>query len=894
MDLNGNIEELFKMFYNSTQSEDEELRFQADLQLQQILMTDHVLFLNCASVILNPPFANDVPLQAYNLTLIYMGKILGQNSNLRNLNQFRDFWASIDKSVQANIVSGLKYALICPDQTMWQNAAYVTSLLYLCEWGNYSFFQFLEEKIISECEMFAKYSALYTLQNIFQLPSQYPEVIFAQFDDNKRSCIINIRQHLLEILNECEKYDLNVIIEISKTFKYLIPFNDRVVCDCYDYTKLIEACGHAISMIGNLEYHQEFEAISRNIHSIFFEILKVNYHEHNEDKDFVDQKYQNYLDLIYSITSENVLNSNKILSSISIDFWNEFAHFEISILEEKSKIEAYNKVVCSYNVEKKYNITFRKYNYKHILADKISNLIPIIFEALKVEIEPNVEEDAIEPAFCAQSLIHSFLKLSPKIMIKCFFEELIQHIQADVGGIQAHLIMLGTVASIPYNPIIFQHLQNNVSFIFECLGQSDYRILNFALNALSEGIKSYNIINDDDTIDQLMQCLLVICKGDDETLYEVKNSALRVLASLIKSFTVMKRDLSDIGKINEIIDLFSECESVSLESYFLAKECLINVLAQTNTIKTSDSTIVLVKKILSEIYQSFINSQSYEFQQSSLYYIILIFKNFDTNLIEEGLEIANLLISMMDINSPQYENVLMALMEIVSSLKENSAHLITVLIDKINEALMSESPSIISNTLSLLGKLFLNYKEIISPHFNNILGIINSIFQNPNFPYEFFPAIGISLSNIVKSIGVDLDPNERNAIFEIFKEFPTQQYDIYDPNGYYFAHSLFETAFYGYSSIIVSAQNDIDFLINNRQILFQIVDQYLKFDNYENNVLMAYCDFMESAINHMKKIRRCRIIVCNKSPHVLLLRAESQQDRNLQKIAHDLFLELEK
>ena len=237
----------------------------------------------------------------------------------------------------------------------------------------------------------------------------------------------------------------------------------------------------------------------------------------------------------------------------------------------------------------------------------------------------------------------------------------------------------------------------------------------------------------------------------------------------------------------------------------------------------------------------------------SLQTIAVIFKRFYF-LEELAQEILPLLFNLMN-NVNFAEDSLLAITHVITSLNNKFDQYFPQIIKLITAAMNSGSPEIIKNAVICLTNIYkFNAKDVLQYLPPTIDLILNSL-HNRSFMPDFYPDVAYNLALILDYVSTECDiPIQfREKAFQIYKDM-----------------SVLPRALLGFSKIIKISKDDTEFLINNRNIFYQPVNLFNKYEafQYPEKCLLSFLELMASTLQYMPQ-KTC--VVYKKRLHTTIL-----------------------
>ncbi|KAK8853914.1 hypothetical protein M9Y10_016460 [Tritrichomonas musculus] len=648
--------------------------------------------------------------------------------------------------------------------------------------------------------------------------------------------------------------------------------------------------------------------------SVLFKVIKIHY----DNNEFVPNE-------IFDYTIEKIMNfdprSNESMAKISylLQFWTSIAKYELKILK---KCKFIKKMQDIYN-EKFKNIKFNSYPsypiYRGFSETAMKKIADKLFDIMRLinPNDPNSEDLSVRlPHMFATCCLQVFFKIDPYGIFDCFkknwFEVLIKYYEEiskqkknasseeftpppPLIWIQDHTLLL--TVSIICRKIDFSMLNDFTmklkSFFFDPFGgeNSNYCILkdyvigtclifnpipkitDTCLFSLSKIFRRYPSFLKKEIFGLIFGWIKNNMTTNDPIIF------LRILSLIttICSHKVFPFVHEDVQK--DLLDNFSEF--VKLFHIGVARQdAMISDIYRLSYIMMSSVAFAAIYKgscgdeikglISSELTKldelSTTNIDTYNYTKISqiinLFNTIFKYTAEIRYLQDWFLPVVNGYSKLLSPNSPIFEESLRGLCIVVRNLDRNEDNILIKVNQKVNDALNSNSPSIITTASYMRASLYEKfikkklpgYQELLNEFPSNYKWIINGCLSNTYFTREFYPLLLKSLALLISSCSEDIKNNHPEIIEDFlnqFNKYVKSPIEIRkdNKNDIEYANLFYEAMFAFARSIMECLPQDSQYVENRK--LYQLLMVPLPkgyFDklefNFSDTSLLQFIEFL--------------------------------------------------
>ena len=867
----GYVLNLFK----SSFSIDEEVRSYSEKEILNLLENYPFDLLLCCTAILEN---KELPVQAYQISLIYIAKILTPNKKMTK-DKLIMGWNSLDqnenrKENQLKITSMIKKNIIrmfeINDPVIQSNLAQVNALVFMIERSNFSnsFSIILNYLTDDRFPLFVRISAIKTIFVTFDINDDI-EYCFTDAFVSLFEKMMNYFKIVLEnFIKNSVEFITNIYLALGAFTKIVI--NSRLKLFDEDDPWYI-LCGQKI-----LEYCNDlklFQAIF-----IFFYKYFVNFYDVKKDgppKPLIS---------IVSIASlifeqENIMKQNINYSSIVSDFWNEIIKFENNIGFNNYQYEQFEKNKKLYsslpniNKIKPKNNQMKYYGIVNYAISEYNLIYKLLNVMVHIYSNDDVEDLEInEPHMFATLCIQKLFIYQPILVLEKINEFIQNNINDDNWEIQHGILLMINCSCIQIPTLEKKTIPpflNNTDFFIKVFQSNVPRINEVTYITLSSiFLRFKNIFSDD---------LLVYYFN---SFWNLTNEVIILsgIQSLISFINIFNNDKDGLIKYIEIIIKISnylltfDNSEINCQAFYI-KQCLLENVKNEDIVKTI--AIPYLSNPINCVGKIRLISTIFKYHGN-------IFQNYSNEIINELFKLISLH------NATICEDAILALIQIISSLGNSFSFYNEQLLNLIQDSFSSQNQNIIVSVCSLLAILFKNcpdFLQYLECTIQTILIQFNSdLFQRENM--EYLPLIVHPFCKIILSISsYQLESNIIKSLFDIIYKLSKIKINKNCKKDIDFANKLYQCLFIGYSGIALLSRNDIKLLNSLKTKLFDLVISFNDLPRTSTKTLYEFCNFMEVMLDVAGKNPRFQIILSNQRNLLLLLWSLVQQDNILKEKA---------
>lgn len=444
------------------------------------------------------------------------------------------------------------------------------------------------------------------------------------------------------------------------------------------------------------------------------------------------------------------------------------------------------------------------------------------------------------------------------------------------------------------------------------------RIIDTALYTIKMCVQYYDIgINVDDPQSSPFTFLMTSFKKMmaetkyDETIFE---RILHILSIYIMKFSKERKFSLIMNFQDDILSLIAFGLTPPLNSYDIY--ILTNKILKILIIYTPPQEENLVLKIFDITMNSLIDLMKFNSdetivkQQRTLNIINVILKLEYIKITEEQLfNSARIFFQFMERKNSVFEDALRCLIAIIHKLGTSSNQLTDKIIRFIPDALSSHNPSIITITTVAIVNI---YKEnSFDPDKNrylpqnlieslpNTVEMIISLLNESSFNRDFIPNLLYELANLIDAACYHIPiikADEIKGIYFKYVDLPLNLSNEYDVE---FGNNLYGSIFAGLSSLIKiydcyddKAQMMLKNKKNAREFMDAPIRHYLLFNEYSDESLTNYCDYLHTLHHFFGNV--ISALINRKTNFKPLLFACASDKQELQKKGTDIVLEIKR
>ena len=845
---------LIDLFCNAL-SNNNDVRQNAENEIINLFNTNIVFLINFSASIIN---SDNVPLSAQRYAFTIFTHAFNPTAQMP-INTVKQNYHSLSDDIKFNIRSAIIRGLIFPNRDIYQQAAFLIALIIAIDENCIAdLLQFLRTILINpdqpESSHYAAvlaYRELHIHNAITIKSNNIGENFINQILTTERNDFVN---YIFNGLN----FPIDFINEVVITLKELVKFKPDLFLDPNEQNKIYESLEKLLPYVQLLSLY-------RNIHLLLFQLVESLY-----------GKEELNIARIISITTNGFTCNNEEFVSISIDFWNEILYKEI----EFDKLRKIQKAEKSYFLYM--NLPYRRQpvinaNYSLMFASQFT------YSLLKIlsQIDPNdhsapslFEFEEKKPYMYAQICIKNLFPLKPKEIFNIITSYCAQCSQSNDWTIHYSILQLINCLCCKLRfPGVEDFLKDMTSFIVFCVSSQIEKLCVYALDTLKSVAIYYNFFLLNNNFEEFLKLILVYIQSPNYiivihtidfflALVQIENSPIdKYFLNIFQILNIqLQKSLNDNNSEYEYFQTITD-------KIFTIINSVINRCSNQSITYIVDF-IGVIKGTLSR--SEFLNQNIIFLMKVSLQTIAVIFKRFYF-LEELAQEILPLLFNLMN-NVNFAEDSLLAITHVITSLNNKFDQYFPQIIKLITVAMNSGSPEIIKNAVICLTNIYkFNAKDVLQYLPPTIDLILNSL-HNRSFMPDFYPDVAYNLALILDYVSTECDiPIQfREKAFQIYKDMSVLPLDFTSKNGRDFAASVLECALLGFSKIIKISKDDTEFLINNRNIFYQPVNLFNKYEafQYPEKCLLSFLELMASTLQYMPQ-KTC--VVYKKRLHTTIL-----------------------
>ncbi|OHT10361.1 hypothetical protein TRFO_20407 [Tritrichomonas foetus] len=850
--------QLFSCYLNTN----DHIRKNAENEVNQLQSTNIIGFLiNCAAIIQNE---NNAKSQIF-FAIQGIIRSFYPNPDI-TVDQISDKWLGVNLEIRNYLKSSLLKALQYPEKEITNIAS--TAICYLFNVEKVNIFPFIDEILLmaEDTHNFPENVNLAALDVINEvsgpqylgLHNNYDAVIEMLKKINSKIYELFISAQEKSIL-----YQENVAVTLNTLILTASPL--------YENQNVVN------SFLPLLDLYFNRETTSDRLYELVFQMLykitTINYN--NEFFDFSP---------IIGISSQqiqaNISKGNKDKLSISINFWDHIAKYELMIKKEADKYEAIriyltkgaSRPILTRCPNIKFDDPPSLKSLSSIAATQISpTLLRILTMVNPNELSP---EDITnkEPHMFATCCLINLFKLNPRIIYENVKNFWIQNYSPTIPWTHQHafLLTIALVCNEPVSDEVVSFLTTEMTpgfrifydFLLQMIKSDILRIVDTALYAIKNCIMYYGIGLDNETLKIIIDILLALSDSNDSFIFA---RIMYVLSAIFKKTHSLR--ISIRSYLNQIwIIILKGIERVdkkdwSIDFYILSLKVIESMIKNSNDDSFNFINDVMkmiiqnLKESVNSIDQNICIIQQHQLDVIKVFYHRFYFKQ---ELIQSSDEIIETIFSVMGAKQISvYDEALRSLIVIIVSLNKSSAALVDRILPIIPLSLSSESPSIITNTTYALATL---YKETLNPETTDSsqalihtlphsVELIMNCLNNTMFTRDFYPTLLMSLAIIIKAAGMHIPIAKIEQMIQLYSDYfnkpinPLNQFDVE------YGNELYAAGFSGFASILIAldyhkAENYRSNKAFARIFIGTPPKKLLDLKTFSKDSLMYFCDFL--------------------------------------------------
>lgn len=769
-------------------------------------------------------------IQTYQYAYVIINRAFSPNSEI----SFRDIysvWSTVSTEIQAMVQSAIFRGLMFDLPSIYQLAAHCFALIFNIDPEHcMPMLEQLQLLLIEEnYPLCTRFGALKTYQEICE-SGIIPKIIDQPGVNDTMKSVIDL---LFQFLQNPTDFPLNFVVDVIKTMN---AFMTQVSSQFRPSEVINPICEVLIKII----QLSNDEQIYTSIHMILLTYSNTFYEHPNLP-----------IRTIFEIGTYGLKSVYNTCVSIAFDFWNEFIKFEKSILK-------FNQSIYNYDNERKkilgqsesYKCKKKLKNFVGFSQNILLELLPYIFihiQNINPEDVTYDENEYYSPYLSA----YVTLKLLYSMNHEAVYNEVIPFwndhcILNWTECLSLVLIVSAMCDSSREEPIInFMNEHGKVVLLLAPQFKVE-RLTICALNTMIHVINSYSIFINDDDLPVILQ-LLFECTNDEESIC---TKALYVLASICDKMPINSTDSPIFRNMDLLLSIPTNAinREDSFSTTIAHNSCLFYIFFIAHC---PLSQLELIKSLVGT-FSTYLSSECIPMILISLDVISASFKRFALFFTEqEAQHIGEIVYKLITTNSAAlYESAILAFMHIANSLCGKIFSFANL--DFIPNALASDSPSVITNVICLLGRLF-KFLGDQGPPFIETYSIIVECMENPKFTPDFFILIGYALPDILLSQQPENIPDEiRDVTYNFILRLAHTQLDLNNENDLETGHQIYEVVFDGIAAII-QITDRIEFLTPKLKTIIQFAQKYSTFPFYNDKTLYSFCKYISAIVDAFPK-----------------------------------------
>lgn len=839
--------------------------------------------------------SDQVPLLSQKYSFVILCQSFRPTSEMP-LNKVKENFHSLDEPTKNNIRQAFIRGLLFEQRDIFQQASFLVALISVIDSPSNSqqVFNILNTFLMSgkyqESVHYAAnlaYREIYNsghLRDIYESVPQCHELLIQQV------------QNFFGFLRNPTNFPVPFITEVLLTVKSLIsaaPF--------FFQQELIQ--NDLISILGNLFPFITDIEMFRNAFLLLFELVQ----NCNDNQSLNINK-------IIELTSNGLSCTIPDFVSISIDFWNEVFLFEQRIMDgidlysrrEKVLKEKFGKTNQPLSFEKTLDYLIphpHKYNgyavqYAESSFDRILQILfKIDSNDTNIEV---INENEYLPHMYAFSFIKKVYPLAQEpvfMKIQSIAEQSIS--STDWTRHHGFLLALNAITE-PKTPFAEQLFIQCSQFMCACVASSNDRLSETALSAFEAIAKSYPMIySSPDNFQNIFQLIgscinrhILIVKRCLNVLrnlmiYPVPNSFFGIIISII--LQIIKRP-----------DIYED------DLIYFAYESINDLIT-----KSHDESFDQVMQYLQGHLMVFLeltksspmNQQLYTHQKCIFDSIMCIFHKYNrrpqkAQLRDVAGEILKTILVYSEHRSGDIlEDIMMTITRIIPFLGDYLSEFEPILIQYIDAALSSQSPSIINSAICVVTNIFEVDPRYGLDRLPNIIDLVLHCLRNKMFTPDFYPLVAKHLSFIItfihkfeKSHNWTFPDREifRDNVFQIYKELSTLPQDYQSESGNEFGNKLLEAELLGITAVLeFSTKRDAKFMCDQKNWIFDPLNLFTRLPTVFDETYLAFLKFLQMAMSVLPN--KLHVRISKNLPLSIYLSAMTSQRKEVVKEAESLY-----
>jgi hypothetical protein len=729
-------------------------------------------------------------------------------------------WATVRQEVRLHVIRAIVRGLLYEDESITGEASLVFALVTNCAVTEMltvipHLFNLVNDPDYS---LTAKIAGLKTIGEICD-PS-----ILGRFTANPdvEKCIYTIFEHIGTWCVSLSSLQGRIQLVLLKSLTSLIKISDTLFKQEGLQSVLLS---RTVPLLRNPETSVEC------VEQVFTMLFEYTNHLYDWGDFFFDE--------IGEITTDIILRGDSARSYAAMEFWIRLSQKEHKLEKQCQFCERLKEQISKISRTRKYSIrptqefgdppVYRQYSCR--AADRITTFLL----SLLTQLDPSdiSEEDVSEraPHMAATVLLESFYKIVPKLVleaVRSFWERILE--TADIRSLKwvlQHALILSLI------PVLVEPKYSEVKEFLEMKlpTEDGISILMFVVSGISAGTPK--IV--DTSLYVLSRCIQVY-----GFLSEV-NSAVVVIANMsnliltapppilvTRIFQVLRQMVRKRPVRAEFIEYFFDsflkfAEVAAMRNDAMATQLFNEAHALVGAvIEAAPDALVsrisaILDKTLTEL-EGMTCIEEYEFviQQQKLGIVENCFRK-PRHLFTNGfgLRAANCCFYLMrNRNAAVWEEAMLCLIFIIRSLDDASEIYEAERINRIvQQALMSSSPSIITNTVWALSDLYqgiVRNSRMLSPQAEDLVkrlpdtfALISECLGDDRFGRRFYPFLLLALANVINACRDYVCGSDRDRLFQIYddmwRKLP-KECKSEDDNEH--ANAVFRAVFTGFAALM--------------------------------------------------------------------------------------------
>jgi hypothetical protein len=884
--MSHDVRELAGLFDDALEA-DERIRNPAEHAIIQMFVTSApALLVKCAEIILSPA---QISTRAWQYCFVLFNRAFcptAQNSLPVIQRSWRDVVPDSDREkIKMAAVRGLMF----PDEKIWQPAAIAVSQIVSTD--PILSFDLLENLVTllvsAEYSPSTRFAAISAIREIYKsgaISLIDPDTVFPILKSHL--------EYFYVTLANAHAFVPSFIREIFLTLAELVRIQPTRFAPAQEQSVIFGFCRNILPHVLDL-------TLFESIHILFDGMVQSFYGSSTFD-----------IEQILQLTGFGINSNRPDFVSISLAFWRTEIACEIELMHQNETIQNYNNAreshltnrqraegsKCSVLPECCYQRTILA-NYWQLFASRFLNVVfDVMFRIDATQTGVETQDDKVEPHMFAFSVIRKIFFLEPLLVLEHCRRIFSQFDASEITWVRRHgmLLVLGCICSRQrILPEIRELLEEQGCFVIESTVSDVDRVSETALYVLDLAIECYGLYVTPNTLTELIHHVETLINRDTG----IAGRSIDVLTRIIERFGRLMEDSPLPGIWPYIEDVYTRVTSQD-DIWLIEKVChLLEQYVCRLPNNFFDSVKQMTESLVSNLQASSLyfavedRGRILALRQGFLSILGGIFKTYGIRLDVQAHSASKALLGFVLSSSEKaMEEVLRALIHIVTALADDTKSVLDELWPAIERSISSQDPSLITTTVMLVSNLYRQVPELVISRLRPVVGLITTCLDTAQFTRDFYPNLMRALSYILTSVAETtvVIPPARDHIFHLFQRLVSLPLDLSKEEDVEFGNRIYEVIFMGYASVIYSGKDDVSFLMESRVAFFAPVQGYLRLaGRFSDESLKAFLDFMSICRSYLPQ--RCGVLLNNKKNYAVLLWAQASRNKEIAKDAEDLF-----